>query len=276
MRKTNNSNPTFTEIKKALTKQYEANIKHLEAENGEASRIELLQDRIKLLNEISDIKITPHKILNTRKNLTPVSERHEENPELKSLPRIRLINSKGEEFTINNLRGDTALAFARVNKDIISYLDEVKNNPSLEEIKSVLTKRYEEEIRQVEAENGKRKNSTIAKIQRKIDFLNKKISDIEIVKNSQADNVERYSQISQIYNNETEEWNNLIDKFIAKKLSKSKDGNLFHVMQTPIVCKLAGMDILPIKIRLDNINKILHKKTQYKARNTEANTYCTS
>ncbi|MBR1602881.1 MAG: hypothetical protein IJ667_05525, partial [Synergistaceae bacterium] len=60
-------------------------------------------------------------------------------------------------------------------------------------------------------------------------------------------------------------WGELIDRFKTGKLTKEERSGLLPVMQTPLVFKLVGMDLLPVEIRLDNLNKILNKKHKLSA-----------
>ncbi|MBQ7220821.1 MAG: hypothetical protein IJS28_07570 [Synergistaceae bacterium] len=59
---------------------------------------------------------------------------------------------------------------------------------------------------------------------------------------------------------ETQSWSDTIDRFMNGELSRRADGNLLHVMDTPDVFTLVGMERLPIEIHIGNIDKILRKK----------------
>ena len=59
---------------------------------------------------------------------------------------------------------------------------------------------------------------------------------------------------------DSQAWSNLIDRFMDNNLSRQEQKNLLPVMQTPLVFNLVGAELLPIEIRLENINKIIKRK----------------
>ena len=74
------------------------------------------------------------------------------------------------------------------------------------------------------------------------------------------DNDEDSESYDQKIARDSEAWSNTVDRFMSGELRRSRDGNLLHVMDTPSVFTLVGMERLPIEIRIDNLHKILLKK----------------
>ena len=72
-------------------------------------------------------------------------------------------------------------------------------------------------------------------------------------------NADIYKQ-AMIPNSELQNWSNTVDRFVNGQISRKNDGNLLHVMDTPKVFSLVGMERLPIEIRIDNMHKILLRK----------------
>ena len=69
---------------------------------------------------------------------------------------------------------------------------------------------------------------------------------------------ETYRQTAR--NEDAETWSDIVDSFMRGEISRGRDGNLLHVMDTPEVFTLVGMERLPVEIHSSNMNKILFKK----------------